>query len=363
LASFVTSVAVGQHFGVKDQLAITSMAAQGTNLTLVAAVPAALGQVTLEMRPAADARWQAAGVLDAPDGGGKLTFTIPKPGEIHFFRLRASSNAAGLPAVSTELNYVTIPPLGPDTDVRAGGRSASAASEAVFHFKGMVDGSDRILITHEGALWEHAHWGWPEGPVTVNRRQWDPRQKNYLTAIGATQFLPEWFSLEAVDLERISGRDVVALERQNDALVVYIDDTPGGAGEYEFRIRFHPAQPQAARTATSATATLKIAADIDGSDCLKITPAEATWTHKHWQGPANVSLGEVSWSVEQTNVLQNVGTNRFLPTGIDISSARILSRKGRDLATLWAEDGALWIWFADNPNGADHYELGIGFGQ
>ena len=108
---------------------------------------------------------------------------------------------------------------------------------------------------------------------------------------------------------------------------------------------------------------MKIAAEIDGSDCLKITSTEATWDHKYWGGPANVRLNEVSWPVEQTNVLQNAGSNLFLPYGVDLSTARILSRKGRDLATLWAEDQELWVWFADSPNGSDYYELEIGFGQ
>jgi hypothetical protein len=74
-------------------------------------------------------------------------------------------------------------------------------------------------------------------------------------------------------------------------------------------------------------------------------------------------LNEVHWPVEQTNVLQNAGTNQFLPAGVDFSTARIVSRKGRDLATLWAEEGGLWVWFADSPNGSDSYELEIAFGQ
>jgi hypothetical protein len=108
---------------------------------------------------------------------------------------------------------------------------------------------------------------------------------------------------------------------------------------------------------------LKIAAEIDGSDCLKITATEATWDHKCWGSPANVSLNEVPWSVQQTNVLQNAGTNRFLPSGVDFATARIISRKGRDLATMWAEADGLLVWFADNPNGSDYYELEIAFGQ
>jgi hypothetical protein len=197
----------------------------------------------------------------------------------------------------------------------------------------------------------------------VNGTQWNPQQKNYLTTAGEAKFLPECFSLEAVDLERITGRDVVALERTNNALVVYLDDTPVGAGEYEFKIHFHPASPKPAPARASTAATLKIAAEIDGSDCLRITATEATWDHKLWGGPANVRVNDLPWPVQQTNVLQNAGTNLFLPSGVDFSTARIVSRKGRDLATLWAEEDALWVWFADSPNGSDHYELEIAFGR
>jgi hypothetical protein len=197
----------------------------------------------------------------------------------------------------------------------------------------------------------------------MNGTEWNPRQKNYLTTAGAARFLPECFSLEAIDLERIKGRDVVALERTNSALIVYLDDTPVGAGEYEFKIHFQPARPKPAPARASKVAILKIVAEIDGSDCLTITPTGARWEHKNWGGPASVKLNDVPWSIQQTNVLQNSGANLFLPSGVDFSTARIVSRKGRDLGTLWAEADALWVWFADNPNGSDYYELEISFGQ
>ena len=366
LLSVAPLLAAGRDMVVNSQLALTSIAVQGTNLTLVAVVPAGLGEVTLEMRPTLTAPWQAAGAQDVPVGGGEVTFTMQKPGDMQFFRLTAATSAASVESagvVSAEVNYLTIAPLGVAAASRPGPEGEAAEPEGVFHFKGMVDGSDRIVITREGALWEHAHWDWPPGPVTVNGRQWDPQEKNYLTTAGAAKFLPECFSLEAVDLERIKGRDVVALERTNNALIVYLDDTPVGAGEYEFKVHFHPARPKAAKARASTAATLKIAAEIDGSDCVRITATEATWEHKNWDGPASVRFNEVPWSVEQTNVLQNAGTNVFLPSGVDFSTARIVSRKGRDLATMWAGEKELWVWFADNPNGSDSYELGIAFGQ
>lgn len=363
LLSLMPFLAVARDVVVNNQLALASIAVQGTNLTLVAVVPPGLGHVTLEMRPTLVAPWQATEALEVPAGGGELTFTIQKSGDMQFFRLNAAAGVEGAGVVSAEVNYLTVAPLGAAAPNLPGSNGRATEPEAVFHFKGMVDGSDRILITRDGAFWEHAHWGWPEGAVTMNGTQWNPQQKNYLTTVGEAKFLPECFSLEAVALERITGRDVVALERTNNALIVYLDDTPVGAGEYEFKIHFHPASPKPAPARASTAATLKIAAEIDGSDCLRFTATEATWDHKLWGGPANVRLNDLPWPVQQTNVLQNAGTNLFLPSGVDFSTARIVSRKGRDLATLWAEEDALWVWFADSPNGSDHYELEIAFGQ
>lgn len=59
----------------------------------------------------------------------------------------------------------------------------------------------------------------------------------------------------------------------------------------------------------------------------------------------------------------NAKTNTFLPSGVDLSTARIVNRKGRDVGTMWADADVLWIQFADNPNGADFYELELSFGR
>jgi hypothetical protein len=343
-------------------LVINSISVQGTNLVLSTAIPAGLEQVTLEMRPTLDAPWKPARSLKAPVNGGQAIFTLQKPGDMQFFRLKVTAPVESAGAVSDEMSYVTIAPLGPDPAAAATADIGSAERAAVFHFKGMVDGSDHILITRDGALWQHAHWDWPQGAVAVNRARWDPRQKNYLTTAGSAKFLSESYSLEAVSLEVLNGRDVVALERTNNALVVHLNDTPNGAGEYDFKIHFRPAGVEPAKSGTSAAARLKIAAEIDGSDCLKITATEATWRHKNWGWPEYVWMNDVQWWPQQTNVLQNADTEVFLPPSVDLSTARIISRKGRDLSTMWAEKDAVWVWFADNPNGSDWYEMELSFG-
>ena len=243
------------------------------------------------------------------------------------------------------------------------GSTRAENGDAIFHFQGLVDGSDKIVITRDGALWEHVNQDWPQGPVTINASQWQPRAKNYMTTTGAIPFLLAIFSLTSVELEPVQGRDVVALERADHALIVYLDDTPSGADTYEFRIRFHQIAPQPAAASAPVQATLKIAAHIDGSDRIKFTATEARWEHGEWGYPARVTLNGVPWDPELEKVRQNEGPNRFLPPGIDFSTAKIVRRKGRDLATMWSDKNAMWVRFADNPNGADSYELEISFGR
>jgi hypothetical protein len=343
-----------------NQPVITSLSVAGTNLIFQANLPADVTQATLEVRPTLADPWQDLATLDIAAGTGAVEFVIPKPDTASaFFRLRTSSANPGANAaagLSAELQYVTIPSL-----ARTGPVSA-LGPEAVFHFKGAVDGSDRIVITRQGALWEHVNWDWPAGRVTVNGAQWNPREKNYLTTTGSVAFLPETFSLGNARLETIAGRDVLALERTNQALIVYLNDTPSGASDYEFKIHFRPGADQPTSVRPGAAATLKITAAIDGSDVLKITPQAAIWQHHTYKQPWEVRLNDVPWSVHQTNLLVNSGPNAYLPPEVNLATARITQRKGRDLATLWAEPDALYIHFADNPNGADTYELEIAFG-
>jgi hypothetical protein len=348
------------HAGVTlpvSQPMINSITIVGTNLVFDATFPSGVDQSALELRSTLTAGWQVAAQIDVPTNGGNVEFQIAQPVLASaFFRLNTTMHAASQAEPSREIQYVAVPSLAKIAT------NAEPADEAVFHFKGQIDGSDRIVITHKGATWEHVNWGWPAGTVTVNDLEWNPSEMNFMTSTGAVEFLPKTYSLAAANLEVIEGRDVVALERTNGALIVYLDDTPSGAAPYEFKIHFHPVANALAKPTASPTATLKIAARIDGSDELKITAHEATWSHLAYSMPDSVTLNDIPWDLSQTNVLVNSGTNTFLPSGIDLMTAKIVGRKGRDMATMWADDGTIWVTFADNPNGGDNYELEISFG-
>jgi hypothetical protein len=334
---------------------ITAISNDGTNLILTADVPPNSQQLTLEMRLALDAAWQDEASSNVQADANEMIFIIPRPtNDVCFFRLKATTLSANSSMESVEVKYATIPSLASNLD-RSG--------DAVFHFKGRVDGSDRIVLTHDGALWDHVNWQWPLGPVIINGRRWNPEEKNYVTSVETSKFLPETFSLESATLERIEGRDVIAMERATNALIVYLDDTPPGSSEYEFSIHFRPVRLDPVKPTAGVTADLKISAQIDGSDCLKITSKEATWTHGYYSWPTDVSLNDVHWDLQRTNVLKNEGTNIFMPSGVNFSTAKIVGRKGRDLATMRADKDAIWVWFADNPGGSDSYELDISFGR
>jgi hypothetical protein len=358
---FAAGLAASLDVSAEQPFAITSISVQGTDLVLSAQIPPGMEAVTLQERTSIDTPWKKMGIPGVTNGFNQTVFTLPKPDGMHFFRLKAAPQSTGAVAlVSGELNYVPIEPLGPEL---AESMTNTSGHDALFHFKGMIDGSDRIVITREGALWEHVNWDWPQGPVIVNHVQWLPRQSNYLSTTGKAKFLPERFSLDAVTLEVTEGRDVVALERANDKLIVWLDDVSPGFAPYEFTIHFDTSRPSPTPGNKSVAATLRISAEIDGSDLVKITRQTATWEHLKFAPPEKVRLNDTPWSLLQTNVLRNEGANQFLPSGVDFSTARIVERKGRDLATMWSDKDAVWIRFADNPNGRDWYELEIAFGH
>jgi hypothetical protein len=226
-----------------------------------------------------------------------------------------------------------------------------------------VDGSDKIFINRNGALWTHVNWSFPPRPVSVNGTQWNPSEKNYMSTTGAAKFLPESFSLQSAVLEPIKGRDTIALEVCSNGVIVYLDDTPGGSDVYEFNVKFPPISAQLPPAPLSTVTNLKISGVIDGSDCIKITSREAALDRKYFSLPSGLTVNGIPWDATQTLVLTNDGPTQFLPPGIDFSTARVVSRQGRDLATAWGNKDALWVHFADNPNGADNYEIEIAFGQ
>jgi hypothetical protein len=106
---------------------------------------------------------------------------------------------------------------------------------------------------------------------------------------------------------------------------------------------------------------LTIAAAIDGSDELRVSRDGARWMHRHWDPPQEVKLGSVVWNVREQPFLPNQGPTRFLPDTVDLGTARVIRRQGRDVVSLEVRDAAIVVSFADTPEGSAPYELTIRF--
>jgi len=82
---------------------------------------------------------------------------------MQFFRLNATAGVEGAGVVSAEVNYLTVAPLGVAAPSLPGSKWAGSGAGSSIPLKGMVDGSDRILITRDGAFWDT--------PIGVGRRE------------------------------------------------------------------------------------------------------------------------------------------------------------------------------------------------
>ncbi len=235
---------------------------------------------------------------------------------------------------------------------------AQADDRVVWHFKGRIDGTERIEVTAESVQWRHVSWSWPPEPVTLNGVEWKPQSQPRLR----TNDLSGPVDFATARLELIRGRDAVALERSATGITLFISDTPCGTDVYEFRIVF---EPQSAKPPALAepSMVLHIRAVVDGSDRLLVTQREAMWIHRHWGWPTEVTLNGVLWKPSECDRLTNSGRTTFLPWSVDFGSASIVSRKGRDLIAVEPVPSGLLIHFADNPNGTSTYEVKIRLGS
>jgi hypothetical protein len=239
------------------------------------------------------------------------------------------------------------------------------SDEIVLNFRGTIDGSDQITITRKQAIWRHSYWDLPPEPLTLNGISWDPRGQATLKNSGKTRFLPHPVEFQSARLNRIQGRDTVALEANRDSVVVHLSDTPNGASLYEFQVilRRRDVNVAGRKPARTPRATLRVVAEIDGSDELHLDAREARWVHRHWDWPGEVRLTQVAWDPRESPTLKNEGETRFLDSPVDFATARMTRQDGRDTAVLEHTDGGLVIYFADSPPGRSSYDLLIRFGE
>jgi hypothetical protein len=233
-------------------------------------------------------------------------------------------------------------PAGSDGKAQPG---PADSDEIVLSFRGHIAGSEQIKITRAEATWHHRFWNMPPGPVTLNGISWNPREQATLKNEGKTRFLARPVDFQSARLERIQVRDTVALEAKKDSVIIHVNDSLLGEGApYEFRVVFRPpnAKVDERKHAGAIRASLRIVADIDGSDVLYIDAQGARWVHRHWQPPEKVYLNKVAWVPQVSPTLKNEGPTRFLNGPVD---------------------GGLVIYFVDSPFDRSTYEVAILFGD
>jgi hypothetical protein len=233
-------------------------------------------------------------------------------------------------------------------------------NEFVLHVKAIIDGSNCLTLDANNAGWEQSV-GSPTSALSLNGVNWDWQSyRFFVLPDGQTLFPPE-VDFRSVRVEVLKGRGIVACEPGDNKVAVYVDDMSQHPQPYDFILHFstvpHPASP----IVNLPSVHLKIRALIDGSDRLTITHAGAKWEHLEWDPATAIAINDIDWSLDESSELKNEGATRFLPPDVDFSTAKIVSRSGRDLVTARGQDDKLVVYFGDTLSGSDHYEIEISF--
>lgn len=94
-----------------------------------------------------------------------------------------------------------------------------------------VDGSGKFIIKKDQITYTHLHWGKPEN-VLIDGKKWE----NLDEPFKISKEFSGAINLQKAKVLKKKGRDVVAMEKDDDSLVVYFDDSPNGSDEYEIVI-------------------------------------------------------------------------------------------------------------------------------
>jgi len=120
-----------------------------------------------------------------------------------------------------------------------------------------------------------------------------------------------------------------------------------------------PRQKDGAKTGTSQSAEpatmVRISAMVDGSGRFIFTPSDLRYAHKQWAPPEAVKFNGEPW----TNLDQTPKMWPHIAEMLDLSRARLVERKGRDVIALEHTSEGFDLYFCDSPNGASAYSATI----
>jgi hypothetical protein len=214
-----------------------------------------------------------------------------------------------------------------------------------------IDGSDVLNITPDGAAWTHLYWDVPSR-ITFNGKHTSPAAKTSLEQLGLNQA-----DLSSATVVSRRGRGLVALDKTAAGIAIHFDDPDGGAGAYQILISFQPKSNAAAPTTLPAPVnpvTLDIKARICGAELLTITSQGAHWTHLTAGWPDSVSINGKAWNVHATPA-----NNDPVFANLDLASAQVVERSGRDSVVMEKSAAGLAIYFSDTFGGLSDYHIKI----
>ena len=233
---------------------------------------------------------------------------------------------------------------------------------AELHVHMVVDRIVYLTITNGEIHWEQPA-GKPTGVILINGSTWNTEEHASLVLPDGEAVFPPGIHFDSVEVQRITGGGVIACEPHDDKVTVAIADMSQHAQPYDFILRFPTVPAPSTPTTGGAPAHLEISAEIDGSDELTITRNGASWRHLSWDPATKVSLNHIEWPLDKMSTLPNEGDTQFLPPDVDLSTASIVERRGRGLATARAYHDKVVVLFADPDSGSAPYELDLSFGD
>jgi len=217
-----------------------------------------------------------------------------------------------------------------------------------------IDGSDVLKLMTWKATWTHKQFQYPD-IVTINGRPWNVKGL-------PTIVIPELVGadMSSVKVLSRSGRDTLAVEGSASGVTVSFADDQGGADMYDVRLGFNrlSGTPKPIAPPPSNPVKLDVVATIDGSDCLTIDSTGAHWRQMVGGPPSDITLNGKPMDPGAKLALSDVGL-----AGVDLTSASVISRTGRDIVAMEKTGQGLDIYFADTPGGSDRYEINIQFAR
>ncbi len=250
------------------------------------------------------------------------------------------------------------------TDSGGGGAAnGTAANQAdgvptwpiVLDVNAVIDGGDTLNIEPAGASWVHNTYQWPTR-IRINGATFDPHVGASLEKIGLGEA-----DLSSAEVLGRRGRCTVAMEKTDGGVAIHFADPLAGAGPYWIKIGFQRksgAQKAAVATLPADAAYLDVKATIDGSDVLTITPDAMEWRHVAVGLPSGVLVDGKPWNFRTPLGLESVGL-----AGVDLSSAQVVEKSGRDTVVMEPGDKKVVIYLADSVGGPGDYEIKIGFAK